>query len=272
MPNGLMSIIILNWNRLELSKRTISRIIAITTMPHELILVDNCSADESGVRQYLDTIKGNEHTKKIIRLYNSKNLGVGGGRNSGLVVASGDYLVTIDDDIHVPAKWDVLMADACDKIPRLGITGVNVEPTKFRVREINGARVCPKDGNLGGGCLCLPRRVFKRVGYYNYFSTYGHEDAAMYYRLRYLKLLNMYIEPRGLHMDKDADKAYRKAKNNAHAKNSMQLCALSLYRRDMGKTGDAYVSFDPNFDPDDLKIFTSDLIMKERKDKQDDKD
>lgn len=259
MSEKLMSIVILNWNRKHYSKQTLECIIERTTMPHELIFVDNGSED--GTREYLKSMEHKTNAEKVTYVFNDKNLGVAGGRNSGLVKASGDYLVTIDDDIIVPKQWDVLMAEACDKIPKLGITGVNVEPIKFPVQVMNGVRVRPKDGNLGGACLCLPRRVFKRIGYYNYFSTYGHEDAAMFYRLKHVGLMGAYIEPKGVHLDVDADKEYRKAKNNAHKANSVQLRALSLYRLIMRKTDNAYVPFDPNFEPEDQKIFTSDLIL-----------
>jgi len=260
----LLSIVVLNWNRLIYSRQTIDNILALTTIPHELIFVDNNSAEESGVRQYLDSVTGNKHTQDIIKVYNDKNLGVAGGRNSGLVHAKGDYLLTIDDDVLVPKNWDVHIANACDKIPGLGITGVNVEPIKFPVRVINGVRVRPKNGNLGGACLCLPRRVFKRVGYYNYLNLYGHEDALMYYRLKHLGLMSAYIEPRGVHLDKDADKAYRAAKNDAHRRNSVQLRALSAYRAELAKSGDPYVSFDPDHVPTDKDVFTNTLILKDR--------
>jgi len=263
MSDKLMSIIVLNWNRLHYTRQTVEKIIERTTIPHELIFVDNGSED--GTREYLKSMEHKTNAERVIYAFNDKNLGVAGGRNSGLVLASGDYLVTIDDDIIVPNMWDVKMAAACDKIPKLGITGVNVEPLKFPVKEINGVRVRPKAGNLGGACLCLPKRVFKRVGYYNYFSTYGHEDAAMYYRLVSLGLMSAYIEPKGIHLDVDADKAYRQAKNSAHKKGSVQLNALSAYRRELAKTGNPYVPFDPNYDPEDLKIFTTDLILKDRK-------
>ena len=262
MADKLMSIVVLNWNRLHYTKPTVERIIEATTIPHELILVDNNSMEESGVRQYLKSLEGRTNAQKITYVFNDKNLGVAGGRNSGLVHAQGDYLVTIDDDVRVPDKWDVKMAEACDKIPKLGITGVNVEPHKYAVVEYNCIRVRPKKGNLGGACLCLPRRVFKRVGYYNYFSTYGHEDCAMFYRLNQLGLLSAYIEPKGKHLDTDADKAYRAAKNDAHKKGSVQLQELSKYLQYMRSTGDVYVSFDPDFEPRDLKVFTNELIKK----------
>lgn len=260
--SGWMSIIVLSWNRVHYTKQTVERIVEATTMPHELIFVDNNSYEESGVRQYLKSLDGKTNAERVVYVFNDKNLGVSGGRNSGLVHATGDYLVTIDDDVLIPDQWDVLMAQACDKIPGLGITGVNVEPINFPVKEINGVKIRPKNGNLGGACLCLPRRVFKRVGYYNYFSTYGHEDCAMFYRLKQLGLTSAYIVPKGVHLDVDADKAYREAKNDAHKKGSVQLQELSKYLQYMRSTGDVYVAFDPNFEPVDQKVFTNELIKK----------
>lgn len=263
MSNKLMSIIILNFNRLHYTKPTLEKIIKNTTIRHEIIFVDNGSID--GTREYLKSMEHKTNAERVVYMFNERNMGVSGGRNIGLSVAKGKYLTTIDDDVLVPEKWDLLMADALDKIPGIGITGVNVEPFKYPVRVINGARVRPKDGNLGGACLCLPRRVFSIVGFYNYFTTYGMEDCAMFYRLKRIGLSSMYIEPKGVHIDDDSDLEYRKAKNNAHKKRSIQLQALSKYLAEMRATGNVYVPFDPNYEPPDMNIFTTDLIMKGRK-------
>lgn len=267
--NKLMSIMVLNWNRAHYTKKTIERILDITTMPHELILIDNNSTESSGVRQYLDTVKGNKNTTNIIKVYNDRNFGVGGGRNTGLMKASGHYLVNIDDDVWVPDKWDVLMAQACDKVPKLGITGVNVEPHNFPVKVINGVKLRPKAGNLGGACLCLPRRVFKTIGYYMAENVYGMEDVEMRCRLDLAGLLSAYIEPKGKHLDTDEMIEYRKEKNKAHTGGSKQLGALAQFRRKLiakhSKTGDLYVPFDQSkFDPVDKEEFTNE-ITKDKK-------
>lgn len=266
MSDKLMSIIVLNWCRKHYSVATIENIIKRTTIPYELILVDNNSAEESGVKDYLSSItESNTNAKRVLHVFNKKNFGVAGGRNSGLAVASGDYLMTIDDDVIVPDNYDKLMIQVCDKVPKLGITGVNVEPFNYPVSVINGVRVRVKTiGNLGGACLCLPRRVFGSIGYYNYFSMYGLEDSAMYVRLNSLGLMSAYIEPRGVHLDVDDDKAYRKAKDKAHISGSYAIKAFSAYKAELARTKNPYVSFNPNYDPDDLDIFTNELIMRGR--------
>lgn len=247
----LMSIVLLNWNRLHYSKQTLECMIKKTSIPHEFIFVDNGSED--GTREYLKDMETKTNAEKVTYVFNDKNLGVAGGRNSGLVHAKGDYLVTIDDDVLVPDNWDVHMAEACDKIPKLGITGVNVEPFKFPVQEINGVRVRPKiTGNLGGACLCLPKRIFKRVGYYRVYGQYGLEDSDMFVRLNQLGLMSAYIEPKGTHLDTDQDKVYRKVKNRAHMKKSAPLKAFAKAKLGYQKTGNVFVPYIP-YNPDDVQ-------------------
>ena len=252
MADKLLSIIVLNWNRLVYTKQTIENIIAKTTIPHEIIFVDNNSAPESGVKEYLKSMEKKTNAKRVVYQFNDKNLGVAGGRNSGLVHAKGDYLLTIDDDVLVPDNWDKHIANACDNIPGLGITGINVEKIKFPVREINGVRVRPKNGNLGGACLCIPRRVFSSIGYYRVFAQYRLEDSDMYVRLKKLNLMSAYIEPKGIHLDEDKDKVYRKVKNRAHLKGSMQLKSFARAKMEYEKTGKVYVPYIP-YDPDNTE-------------------
>jgi len=251
MADKLLSIVILNWNRLHYTRQTLECIIKKTTVPHELIFVDNGSVD--GTREYLKDMENKTNAEKVTYVFNDKNLGVAGGRNSGLVHATGDYLLTIDDDVLVPDKWDIHLTAACDKIPQLGITGVNVEPIKFPVQEINGVRVRPKTiGNLGGACLCLPRRVFKRVGYYRIYGQYGLEDSDMFVRLNQLNLMSAYIESKGIHLDTDQDKVYRKVKNRAHVKKSAPLKAFARAKVEYQKTGNIFVPY-ISYDPDDAQ-------------------
>lgn len=263
----MLSIIVLNWNRAHYTKRTVECLLERTTVPHEFVFVDNSSTEESGVREYLKNIKGNQYTKDIKLVFNSKNLGVSGGRNSGLIKAVGDYLFNIDDDVLVPQNYDKCLMDICDKVPRIGLTGINVEPSKYPVVEMNGVKVQYKQvGNLGGAALCLPRRIFKIVGYYGFGqgSLYGHEDSYMRYKLDILGLIGAYIVPRGIHLDKDIDKKYRAAKNNAHVKGSLQLHELSKSIAEMRRTKNVYTPYiEPeNYHPVDESIFTNDLIKK----------
>jgi GT2 family glycosyltransferase len=235
--------------------------------------VDNNSAEEMGVREYLKSITGNKYTKDIKLVFNDNNQGVAGGRNSALVVATGDYLFNMDDDLLVPDNYDHSFIEACDKIPKLGVVGISVEPIKFPVITINGVQVRSKTvGNINGIALCLPRRVFQVVGYYDSFGTnlYSHEDAFLSYKLRHLGLIGVYILKKGIHLDTDKDKVYRAVKNKAHVKNSPELQSLALAIAIMKKTGNVYtpyVKFDHSKQPEKYGHYDNNMILNDRKKK-----
>lgn len=214
----MLSIIVLNYNRLEYTKQTVSNLIKKTKVEHEFIFVDNGSTD--GTREYLRSLLHKTNAKQVRCIFNDKNLGVAGGRNIGLKVAEGDYLMTIDDDIIVPDNYDGYLIEACDKIPNLGITGISVERKNYSIRNINGVNLQFKDGNLNGGCLCMPRRTFEKVGYFYAFAVYGGEDCDMYIRIKQLKLISAYIVPKGIHIDKGENVKYKTLKKSYHTPKS----------------------------------------------------
>jgi glycosyltransferase involved in cell wall biosynthesis len=268
----LLSIVILNWNRTNYTRQTVECIVKKTTVPHVLTLVDNNSDPSSGVREYLSSItKDNTNAQEVLHVFNSKNLGVAGGRNSGIYEVeqrgfSPEYLFNLDDDVLLPDSYDKMLVEVCDRVPKLGITGVNVEPNKYPVVELGGVKVqLKREGNLGGAALCMSKRVHKLVGYYGFGSgtLYAHEDSEMRSRMDVLGLLSCYIVPKGVHLDTDQDKAYRAAKNDAHKKGSIQLRELSKAVMQMRKTGMVYRPYTPaeSYKPVDEAVFTNELIV-----------
>lgn len=247
----LLSIIVLNYNRLHYSKRTISTLIATTTVPHEFIFVDNGSID--GTREYLLSLEHETNAEKITYIFNDRNFGVAGGRNSGLRVASGEYLMTIDDDILVPHGYDKYFVEACNKINKLGITGINVEKKKYRYVVLDGVDMVVKHGNLGGACLCMPRRVFEKVGYFSPDFVYGGEDCDMYIRLKRLGLISAYIPLHGDHIDENLNAAYAQIKKRMHSEGSKPFNQVGNNEVRYKKTQNVYV---PYKEPEiDTKLF-----------------
>ena len=210
-----LSIIVLNYNFLECTKQTVENLIKLTTVPHEFIFVDNGSID--GTRKYLESMRDKTNAQQVKYVFNDRNLGVAGGKNSGLQVAEGNYLLTIDDDILVPSNYDKLMIESLDKIDTLGTIGVNVEGKNYGVVNINDVAIrLKKWGNIGGGCVCMSRRIFNMVGYLSADTVYGGEDCDLYNRLRLLNLMNGYIVPKGQHLTKSASDSYKAIKAAAH--------------------------------------------------------
>lgn len=258
MSKKLMSIVVLNWNRLNYSKQTIERLLEKTSVPHELVLVDNNSKCDE-IRTYLKSVSGNKYTEDVTCVFNKENFGVGGGRNAGFAIAKGNYLVNIDDDVLVPDDFAEQMMEVCDRVPKIGMSGVCVENIEFPIQIINGVRCRPKNANLGGACVCIPRRVFDVVGYYNCLSLYGHEDCLYYFRLKHLGLISAYIERTGIHLDAGEGK-YKEQKDMAQSRNSVQFKALLEYLSVMRATNNVYVGFDTAKNANDKHVFNNDLI------------
>jgi glycosyltransferase involved in cell wall biosynthesis len=237
---GLLSIVVLCYNRIDYTKRTITNLIEKTNIKYELILVDNNSSDDT--KDYLLSLKNKTNAVRLKYVFNKRNYGVAGGRNSGLINARGDYLMTIDNDILVPDDYDEYIVKTCG-IKNLGITGINVEGKQYPITNIDGVKVQLKKENLGGGSLCLPRRVFNRVGYFSPDFVYGGEDCDMHIRIKKLGLLGAYILPSGKHIEENQNKVYKDFKREAHKSDSNQVKMLALNNRKYEKKNTVYVSY-----------------------------
>jgi len=239
----LLSIIVLNYNRLKYTKQTVKNLISKTTVRHEFIFVDQGSVD--GTRKYLLSLKDKTNAESVKYVFNSRNLGVAGGRNKGILLSSGDYIMTIDDDIIVPEDYDKMLIDVCDKIPNLGVTGVCVEKKKFAIINKNGIDVMlKKDGNLNGACLCFNRKILKStIGYFYAGFYYGAEDIDLYIRLREVGLKSFYIRKRGREIDKNLNKRYLKLKRKSHKAQSKQLSCVGKRERIYRKTKKIFIPY-----------------------------
>lgn len=95
-----LSVIIVSFNTLELTKAAIESVFA-TTKNCEVIVVDNNSMD--------DTVAGIQKTfgKKVHLIENKENLGFARANNQGMKQAQGDFLLLLNSDTVVqPAALD----------------------------------------------------------------------------------------------------------------------------------------------------------------------
>lgn len=87
----MVSVIIVNYNTLELTKNCIRSIIQHTQeIPYEIILVDNASTD--GSKEYFEKRNG------IHYIYSNENLGFGRANNLGAEKAKGELLFLLNSD------------------------------------------------------------------------------------------------------------------------------------------------------------------------------
>lgn len=108
----LLSLVVLAWENLALTKSCVASLRDHTDVPYELIIVDNGSSDEasSWATKAADT-----------PVLHDVNLGFAPGMNSGLAVANGQVVVFINNDTQFPPGWASTLLDTFETHPDAGI-------------------------------------------------------------------------------------------------------------------------------------------------------
>jgi GT2 family glycosyltransferase/glycosyltransferase involved in cell wall biosynthesis len=174
-----VSVIVLAFNNLELTKACLDSIEAQSHWPNlEIIVVDNASND--GTPEFLrDWERGGSHRKAIL---NADNLGFAAGNNVGLAAATGDYLVLLNNDTCVTPNWVRTMVNHLRRNPGIGILGpvTNNIGNEARIdihyrdmREMAAAAAAYTRRHAGEllpirtvafFCVAMPRSTYEAVG------------------------------------------------------------------------------------------------------------
>lgn len=96
-----VSIVIPVYNAKDYLKRCLDSVINQTYKNIEVIAIDDGSIDES--RKILDDYASNH--KDLIHVYHQENIGVSLTRNKGIYLATGDYLMFMDNDDYIDADY-----------------------------------------------------------------------------------------------------------------------------------------------------------------------
>lgn len=117
--DDLVSIIILTFNQLKYTKECVESIERYTSVPYEIIFVDNGSSD--GTPDYLRTYAKNHHNVSLI--LNEENRGFAGGNNQGIAQTKGNYILLLNNDVVVTKNWLERLISHMDKHPDIGMVG-----------------------------------------------------------------------------------------------------------------------------------------------------
>ena len=100
-PAPRVSVIIPTYNRAEMLQRAVDSVVAQTFTDFELLIVDDCSADETP-----DVVAGLVNADARIRSFrHDHNRGLSATRNTGIGHAEGEYIAFLDDDDEfLPSK------------------------------------------------------------------------------------------------------------------------------------------------------------------------
>lgn len=115
MSNVTLSIVIPVYNAEKIVETTVMTIERVSRVPDEIILVDDGSLDDSG--SICDSL-AKEYNN--VRVLHQDNQGIAATRNSGIEVATGDYICFVDQDDIVSDKMYEIGLDLAER------TGVDI--------------------------------------------------------------------------------------------------------------------------------------------------
>lgn len=95
MEQPTVSVVIPTFNRREQLALSLSSVAAQTVKPHEIVVVDDGSTDDT--REMLDEF-ARRHSDMQILVIHQENRGPSAARNAGMKAASGDLIAFLDDD------------------------------------------------------------------------------------------------------------------------------------------------------------------------------
>jgi len=207
MPS--ISIITINYNQSELTKKFVDSVIKYTPSPvnYEIIIVDNCSE-----------VNDFENLKDILKNYNVNiirsniNTGFGGGNMFGVQFATGNYLAFINNDVLFIEDSLSSLKSFLNGNKKIGVVtpqqlNINQEPvytfdhfhgirkllfgTKFveltskkvKRKKIKYTSIFPVDLVLGS-FMFFNKKAFSEIGGFDTNIFFYYEEMDVCYRLK----------------------------------------------------------------------------------------
>lgn len=198
-----VSILIVNWNKADLTQACLESIAENTTgVSYEVVVVDNgSSADQvASLRQVCSTYQA-----RLVEL--NQNLYFGEANNIAAEAARGSTLLLLNNDVIVPSGYVLPLLETLNKAHRAGAVGPKFVYPDGRLQEAgayirpdgwsiqHGKADEPADVMITGGphivdycsaaCLLIRRDIFLSAGGFDpLFDPAYFEDADLMFRLR----------------------------------------------------------------------------------------
>jgi GT2 family glycosyltransferase len=257
--NSLATLMMVTYNRLDLTKKTFETTLSNTGCSYNLIIIDNNSEDDTV--NWLNQNCKNEYIQNLLICRLKENKGICYGRNMGLKLYDENfntpYLCTLDNDVICNRNWLLNSCDLLNFNKTFGACGVNFEDKNFPIAKIKtgnytqNIQIKPV-GNLGTACQVFRKEIHEKLGFFNsMYSIYAHEDADIGFRIRMLKKNLCYLEENGIHLgvgDQDTGK-YREMKDK-YWKINMPIFEknVRLYSNGLKSLYCKFEDYDPNIE------------------------
>src|SRR3990167_3356769 len=174
-----ISIIITSYNQSQYLNSAIASVLDQTVKAHEIIVIDDGSQDNS-----LEIARSYEGLG--VKVISQVNKGLPSARNTGIMNATGDYLLFLDSD-------DMLLENAIEKITEIvEKTNADIISPSFKCFGLAQNEIILmenptiedfKTGNRVGYCSAVKREALLEVGGYSSKMVFGYEDLALWYDL-----------------------------------------------------------------------------------------
>jgi GT2 family glycosyltransferase len=186
-PRGVhrtLSIVIPVFNKWNFTKSCLKD---LSQLPedHEIIIIDNASTDETS--KEINNLIAELKPKCWIRyVQNTENTFHSKACNQGAKLATGDYILFLNNDIRVRsnhATWTKDIIAACDSTnglvgPTMGLLDKNLNFVKEASEQMTG------NSYLGGWCIAARRDVWEKLGYWNEDFPFYFNDTDLSFRAR----------------------------------------------------------------------------------------
>lgn len=170
----LVSVICTVYNHQEFVKKTLLSVFSQTYPRIELIVIDNCSQDDS-VKVIEEAIAGKSD---VVFIRNRENIGLCKAFNQGFTLSSGEYIIDLSgDDILLPQRvekqvgyFDKLSAEYAVVFTNASVVDADGNFIRYHypVDSDGKAKKKPPDGNvyqevLRGYFICTPTMMVRRA-------------------------------------------------------------------------------------------------------------
>lgn len=174
-----VSVIIVTYNNLNMTQACLSSLEQHSRYQNlEIIIVDNASGD--GSPAYLSEWAAGKDNRKLI--LNEDNRGFAAANNQGLEVATGNFLVLLNNDTYVTPGWLRTLIRHIERDQTIGLIGpvtnnigneAKIDIAYKNMEEMQAKAAAYTRKNIGNVCLLktaaffcviMPRSTYERVG------------------------------------------------------------------------------------------------------------
>lgn len=169
----------LAWDQLPHTRRCVESIRRGTTVPYELVLVDNGSQHEA--REYA------EEAADVVVLHD-ENLGFARGMNGGLAVAAGTFVAFVNNDAQVPVGWaEALLESLQGDAVGMAVPALTAAGNARTVRSAPGTavwRLHPFEVPPSGVLCVLRANIMRQLGGWGEeYTPASGEDADLAFKV-----------------------------------------------------------------------------------------